>query len=134
MHIFRKSLQAASPEVLITRPPTSFCLLGCDQKLRYDLEWPDNMLEIFSEALASPGYMVATPMNSWRIRPYGWYEGILDILSSSHQNESDDWLSYIRPTKSSYSRALPIHCTRSYSRGSNIHQQFCNMYAKTLSQ
>ena len=29
---FRKSLQAASPEVLITRPP-SFCLprLGCDQ-------------------------------------------------------------------------------------------------------
>ena len=40
IHIFRKSLQAASPKVLITRPPASFCLLGCDQKLRYDLEWP----------------------------------------------------------------------------------------------
>ena len=34
--LFRKSLQAASPEVLITHPPASFCLLGCDQKLRYD--------------------------------------------------------------------------------------------------
>ena len=30
----------ASPEVLITRPPACFCKLCCDQKLRYDLEWP----------------------------------------------------------------------------------------------
>jgi len=29
-----------SPEVLIIRPPACFCQLGCDQKLRYDLEWP----------------------------------------------------------------------------------------------
>ena len=41
IHIFRKSLQAASPEVLITHLPASFCLLGCDQKLRYDLERPN---------------------------------------------------------------------------------------------
>ena len=36
-----------SPEVLIIRPPASFCWLGSDQKLRYDLEWPK--LYVFTE-------------------------------------------------------------------------------------
>ena len=40
IYMFRKSLQAASPEVLITCPSAYF-LVGCDQKLRYDLKWPN---------------------------------------------------------------------------------------------
>ena len=40
----------ASPEVLITRPPACFCQLCCDQKLRYDLEWPYCNTVIFSIA------------------------------------------------------------------------------------
>ena len=31
-----------SPNVMITRPPASFLDSCCDQKLRYDLEWPNN--------------------------------------------------------------------------------------------
>jgi len=37
MHAER--LTKASPEVLITRLPASFCQLCSDQKLRYELEW-----------------------------------------------------------------------------------------------
>ena len=36
----RCEVYGCSPNVLITRPPASFLDSCCDQKLRYDLEWP----------------------------------------------------------------------------------------------
>ena len=36
-----KLAELYSPHVLITRPPASFLKVTGDQKLRYDLEWPN---------------------------------------------------------------------------------------------
>ena len=37
----RCEVYGCSPNVLITRPPASFLDSCCDQKLRYDSEWPN---------------------------------------------------------------------------------------------
>ena len=37
-----------SPNVLITRPPASFLKVTGDQKLRYDLEWPNEIYALIT--------------------------------------------------------------------------------------
>ena len=46
-----KLAELYSPHVLITRPPASFLKVTGDQKLRYDLEWPNQVRHFITQGI-----------------------------------------------------------------------------------